>query len=277
MVQQETEELTGLEPEKEKKHKRRRGGRQARRGKAEQKREEKSPSTMEALFRRDRSWILFLGSALVAGIAFVSLLLVQRNILRDYEKAYVITTRVPVHIGADLTEANAGDYFTVAEIPASMVPEGAYRFYAEEGEPEYAYIARMVNGQVTTTDLAKGEILVSANLEEGPYPESVAAEGLVEVSFSLPSIVQAVAGTLRRGDEVSIAVFDNEQFEDGVVLDHIILKQAYASDGILLKTGEEGQALLFTVLLTREQEATLNRMIAGGGMMRLSRTNHIRY
>lgn len=254
---QETEELTEQKP------------------KVSREKRKKTP-TMEAMFRRDRSWILFLSSALVAGLAFAALLLVQKNILNDYEKGYVITTRMYIHAGTDLTETNADEYFAVAEIPLSLAPEGAYVYHPGE-ETESAYVARMVSGMAAAVNLEKGEILVSSNLENGPYPESMASENLVEVSFSIQSIVQAVAGTLRRGDEISIAVFDNEQFEDGMVMEHLIVKQAYASDGVVLEMGEEGQAVLFTVLLTREQESTLNQIIAGGGTIRLSRTNHIRY
>lgn len=254
---QETEELTGQKPKAA-------GQRRSR------------PPAMEAMFRRDRSWVLFLASALVAGIAFAALLLVQKNILNEYERGYVITTQTYIHAGTDLTEVNVQEWFAVTEIPLSLTPEGAY-IYRPGEETEAAYLIRTISGMVAAVDLEKGEILVASNLENGPYPETAISEELVETSFSLQSIVQAVAGTLRRGDEFSIAVFDNEQFEDGTVMEHLIVKQAYASDGIALGVGEEGQAVLFTVLLTREQEATLNRLIAGGGTMRLSRTNHIQY
>lgn len=228
--------------------------------------------------KKSRNWIAFLISAIVAGIAFAALLTLQRNILNNYEKTNVIVAKTQVLAGTDITAANAGDYFTIKEIPADLLPDGAYVYRESVRSGSDAFIVATVGGTYMTDTLAAGEILVSENLISGDFLNIGTGEGMVETSFAVSNISQTVAGTLRRGDMVSISIYDqDDETEDGIMLEGIMIKSAYAADGTLLGRGDSGQAVMFVVILSEEQEQELNERLYQGGTIRLAKTNNVKY
>lgn len=228
--------------------------------------------------KKSRSWIAFLTAAIVAGIAFFALLTLQQNILNDFEKTSVIVTRTQILSGTDITAANAGDYFTVKEIPADLLPDGAYVYRESDWSGRDAFLMASVGNTYMTDTLMAGEILVAENLISSEFLNIGMGEGMVETSFAVSNISQTVAGTLRRGDMVSISIYDqNEETEDGVVLEGIMIKSAYAADGTLLGRGESGQAVMFVVILSEGQEQELNARLYQGGIIRLAKMNDVKY
>jgi hypothetical protein len=120
------------------------------------------------------------------------------------------------------------------------------------------------------------EIPTSGRFTDMDYDLNI--DNPVETSLSLGSLADVVAGGLRRGDEIAISVINssNQEF-NGVVLSHILIKQAYTADGVQLNVGDSGQATMFVVILSQQDEQTLNQLLNSGGSLRIAKTNNVKY
>ena len=232
----------------------------------QRKKEEKEARKQEAKKAKSGKGVgivAVLVSLVVAGVVAFTIFSLERAMLADYATANVVVAIADVTAGVDLSEENVANYFAVQEVPADMVPEGAY-----------TDVNAMVD-QFVATDIKAKEIPVASNFTN---MAALDIENPVETSFSLSDVSQVVAGTLRRGDEISISVTNpSNSALNGIVLEHVLIKEAYSADGVVLNVGDAGQATMFTVIISQEDEQTLNSVLASGGTIRIAQTNNIQY
>lgn len=204
-------------------------------------------------------------SVIVAVIMFAAIVLLEKSALDNYEKTQVVVAKETVHMGADITKENATKYFKVSEVPASIVPDGSYKNVDE------------LIGLYATCEIVAKEIPVDKNFTDVNILTKV--EDPVEVSFAIPAFSQAVAGTLRRGDTVNMSVKNSNGNvnDEGFVLENVLIKNAYSAEGKVLEVGNDGQAIMFVVIVNKDDALQLNSVIANGGLVLLSKTNNVQY
>lgn len=208
--------------------------------------------------------ILFLVSLVVAAVAFLSLLTVEQSLLNDYAKTKVVVAKSDVPEGTYITKDNVVDYFMLKDVPSEMVPEGSLTKLES------------LNGMFILDDITKTEVVMSSDYTA--MKDILDITDPVETSFGLGSMTQVVAGTLRRGDRISISsTGSSDSRYNGRVLDNILIKDAYSADGVLLEPGQSGQAAVFVVIISRETEQTLNELLAYGGNIRIAKINNVEY
>lgn len=225
--------------------------------------------------KKNRSWLLFMISGAVALVVYIALMSMMNSINNNYTKSNVVVTTQAIKAGTDITKDNMGQYLKIIEVPTAILPDDCFVY---TGGDARAFVEGKLAGNFTNTDLAKGEIVVAGNLTSNAFYNIGDGDGYVETVFAVGSLVQAVGGSLRRGDIIDIYIYNNQNFEDGVVMENVLIKQACSGDGIPIdKNDTESMANVFSVLMTREQVKTLNDLMNGGGSMRLVKVNNIKY
>ena len=236
--------------------------------------------------KKDRGIGKFFLALLTAIILFIVLLVVQSGVMNKYEKVSVVVAKDDIAISTDITEDNLSSYFTTVDYDVTKVPAGYIAGADMKDKLANSIVtAALPKGQVVTESAIVSNDSVTADLL------ALADGDLIETSFSTDSISDAVAGTLRRGDVVTIIIYDAgvqteaeaDLYVEKYVLEDIHIKQAYDGSGVAVEdTDSTTAATMFDIVADQDSVDTLNELLlrkSSGSRVRMTivKTNDVAF
>lgn len=192
---------------------------------------------------------------LMAGIVFAVLLNIEKNALQAYEKGTAVVARKEVPSGLIIDESNVSLYFQNREFEKAVIPASAFADMTE------------LIGLITVSKLDTGSFITQGNCE-ALTDETINAHQLVKASISVSDISQAVSGTLRAGDRISLynhlslqnadtgEMLGNTGYETKKEWQNLFLFEAFDVNGVKIESGDTNSvAQMFTVLIAKEDAA----------------------
>jgi len=206
---------------------------------------------------------VFLGAFICLVIVFIAMIVMERTLLnKDQEKATVVMTKdvlsgglIPE--GSYIPTSDLSKYFEVCEVDASLVPEGAYESLDEMGD---TYVIR----ELTENIIVVRSWFVSESQTQ------VVMENPVQVSFTVENLGAAVAGTLRKGDYISIGTIyknENNEFDVAKIVECVLIDEAFTAEGIVASSLVGNEATMFTVTIPAESVDVFFRSCANGTLV----------
>lgn len=207
-------------------------------------------------------------SFIISAIFFCICLMLIKSMSAEEEKTPVLVTVKELPENLKIAEGGAG-YFTVMEIPVSLVPEGAVTDPAQ------------IAGCFAACSIPKNQILSLSLFSDklGTVPE---IENPVEVSVGTNAIAQIVGGTIREGDLVNISTVKKNytQTEQGIgkesyraepVVTKAYVTRTFTSAGVSVSSEDTTQPVtVINILIPAEEEAAFNAALEEGNL-RISR------
>lgn len=188
----------------------------------------------------------------IAGIVFLILLNMEKNLLENYEKQEVVTVYQTLPEGQILDGKNVQNYLKLQEVEKAAVPEGAL------GSLEEAY------GHLPAVTLEAGTIL-SQSLLTDKKEQLDRLEHPVVAGLRADEISQMVCGTLRPGDIIHIYVTDKDTGETQKVWEDVFVEQAFDGNGGKIAASDtEASAQVVNVLLNKADIAYFYTELAKG-------------
>lgn len=125
-----------------------------------------------------------------AGI-YIALIEIEKNALRIYEREPVYVAAAEIPKGMVITEHNALDFLTVAEMEKKMVPKNALK--SLDGIKGLAATYSISQGTSLTTDMFQTYEQITSQMDQP-----------VIVGLKAEDLYQVVGGVLRQGDKIHI-------------------------------------------------------------------------
>ena len=183
-----------------------------------------------------------LGSFLVAVALFGVLVGVEKNLLSDYEKVYVVLCKIDVPKGTKITKENVSQYFYDYEVDIALVNDTCIKDKNE------------VIDTVVEKSLSAHEILRKDDCTKEAEIYNKFSNP-VEASITATNPGDIVSGTIRRGDYVDIAVVNKDTLEYDLMLKKVYVVDAFTSTGEKVSENAEGTAA--TMLTVVEEKDNL--------------------
>lgn len=224
----------------------------------------------------------FFLALIMAIIVFIALLVLQTGITQKYEKQGVVVAKQEITANVDITKENLKTYFTVVDKDVTKLTEGVIK--AEN-------IDSLV-GCITKETIAKGQeitplVLYSEELINDEIRKIASQENLVETSFTVASISDANAGTLRRGDIIDITIYyttsetknnPEETIVKSTTLENVYIAHAYDGSGLEIVAGATTPATMFKIVASEDQVTTLNELLLYDDVrMNITKTNNVKF
>jgi hypothetical protein len=197
-------------------------------------------------------------SALVAFILFIALTIIQSSILNQEQSVSVYQFASDVNSGTKITEDNIDTVLNIKSVQASLIPEN---YITDKSEILGKYVNRNYKAKdiITTDGLTDSDTL---------YAESI--KNPVKLAFSIDGLAATVVGEIREGDYVNIYGMrsgyngDNEVVtvtNESYTFRHVLIEQAYGSDGTEIKSGATGTASVFTIIIEESDVELFTEML----------------
>lgn len=153
-------------------------------------------------------------------IAFVTMLLVEKSILTNYEKMTVVVAKTDILENTPITEENVEEYFMLMEIPKEAVLDNAITELSD------------IKEYITSQNMQLKEQLTSNKMLNTTSDILQSFNEPVEVSLMVDNLSYAVSGTLRKGDRVDIVAYvDMIEKKSEVVLSNVYISGTYTTTG----------------------------------------------
>lgn len=214
--------------------------------------------------KKDRNLKLLVISMILAVLLFVALLVIERGILADYERTWVVVAARDVETGTEITADNVRDFFTRIEMDVNKKPVQSTREMRE------------LENMVVMQPLVRNEIVLSHHV--------VAKETLlqdirdpIEIGFQVSHPDQVVGGILRAGDLIDISVvqrdLEAESEKNIQILQHAYISRVFDANGSPIERyGQDTPAVIINIIIDKENEGKFNEAITGG-TVRVSKVN----
>lgn len=195
---------------------------------------------------------------LLSVMLFVFLTRLEQELLSDYETNYVVRSIKEIPAGTWLWDDNVFEYFAIDEVNGKVITNDTVCTLQE------------LYGTYVKRDVSVGEIVYRPIL--CTQMELVEAYVMpVELSIKIEDVADAVAGTLRKGDNVSVLVngMDTETGQTGyqTVLQTVIVNDAYDSAGTVIGMSDTtAKACIITVYVEAEKAADILTCFASGNV-----------
>lgn len=188
----------------------------------------------------------------IAGVVFLVLLNIEKNLMENYEKQSVVMTTKLLPEGLVLNAETIPEYLEIKELETAAVPEGAYTNF------EQLYDA------MSAVSLEKGIILSSSLLTDKNEEVSKLKQPVV-AGFKAEDISQIVCGTLRSGNRIHIYVTEKETGETSKVWENVFVEQVFDSSGAQI-TNEDttASAQVVNILMDKSNVETFYTELAKG-------------
>lgn len=199
---------------------------------------------------------------ILAVVVFLLLNNIQRNMLKEYEKANVVVCKEKVEKQIDITKENAKEYFKVIEVPKNIIPDNAITKLKD------------VPVGLSVREITEKEMLTKNDIkEQDEYIKDI--EKPVITSISIAKIEDAVGGVLRRGDKVDvISIKDGQKTK---LLEGIYIESALDATGKKIKKDETDATMLFNVIVDEADANKLKEEVYLGGKLSLVKVNDVEY
>lgn len=147
---------------------------------------------------------------IVAILFFIALLVFQTSVLKQESKTKIYRANSELLDNTEITADNFENFFHESYLVTDQVEEGAIT------SPEQAY------GMFLNRDLVQNEVLTANKIDENLTNILDHMDKPIKLSFEASSVVNAVAGEIRKGDLVNIyCVYSEQATEDGLT-DYVI-------------------------------------------------------
>lgn len=147
---------------------------------------------------------------IVAILFFIALLVFQTSVLKQESKTKIYRANSELLDNTEITADNFENFFHESYLVTDQVEEGAIT------SPEQAY------GMFLNRDLVPNEVLTANKIDENLTNILDHMDKPIKLSFEASSVVNAVAGEIRKGDLVNIyCVYSEQATEDGLT-DYVI-------------------------------------------------------
>lgn len=185
---------------------------------------------------------------IVAAIIFIVLLNVEKNTIANYERSEAVVAKKDIPYGLIIDEKNVNDYFQIKEYEKDMLPSGV------------CVDAKSLVGMVMASDVNKDSIITSSMYQE-LTDTVIKAHNMVKASFEAEKLSQVVNGTLRPGDKITIAVYEEgdklygieDKYTTKNVWDDVFVYEVFDSTGVKIPVDDDKTAAqLITVLINKE-------------------------
>lgn len=205
---------------------------------------------------------VFLLAFLALVVVFIAMVVMERSILnKDQKKEIIVMTKdtLPggvIPAGSYIASGELSKYFEECEVDAAVVPKNAYHSLKELEE---AYVA---------CDLYENTILIDSWFTGSVKPAAI--EKPVQVSFTVDNLGAAVAGTLRKGDYVSVGTVtknENNEFDVTQIVECVLLDEAYTAEGVVASSLVGNEATMFTITIPAESVDIFLKSCANGTLV----------
>lgn len=147
---------------------------------------------------------------IIAILFFIALLVFQTSVLKQESKTKIYRANSELLDNTEITADNFENFFHESYLVTDQVEEGAIT------SPEQAY------GMFLNRDLVPNEVLTANKIDENLTNILDHMDKPIKLSFEASSVVNAVAGEIRKGDLVNIyCVYSEQATEDGLT-DYVI-------------------------------------------------------
>ena len=147
---------------------------------------------------------------IVAILFFIALLVFQTSVLKQESKTKIYRANSELLDNTEITADNFENFFHESYLVTDQVEEGAVT------SPEQAY------GMFLNRNLVTNEVLTVNKIDENLTNILDHMDKPIKLSFEASSVVNAVAGEIRKGDLVNIyCVYSEQATEDGLT-DYVI-------------------------------------------------------
>lgn len=185
---------------------------------------------------------------IVAAIIFIVLLNVEKNTIANYERSEAVVAKKDIPYGLIIDEKNVDDYFQIKEYEKDMLPSGV------------CVDAKKLVGMVMESNVNKDSIITSSMYQE-LTDEVIRDHDMVKASFEAEKLSQVVNGTLRPGDKITIAAYEEgdelygieDKYTTKKVWDDVFVYEVFDSTGVKIPVDDDKTAAqLITVLINKE-------------------------
>lgn len=200
---------------------------------------------------------LILASAVLAGLVFVALNVIQSNILNREEKIKVYVANTAITEGTKITDDNFKSYVTLQERTIKNLPEN----YITEDKKD-----TLINNFVTREFIKNDVITSNFIIDTESYIKDI--KNPIEVSLKVSSLSDAVGGILREGDIINIyAMSTNKEkkMESNPIMLGAYITKAFDSNGAEISTEDnETPTAMFNLIISEDAEVEFNKSIYSG-------------
>ena len=190
----------------------------------------------------------FIGLVL-ALTAYVALLWIERQALKDLEQKEVVRCIKVCPAGVDITHENVSEYFETTNVAAMLATEQTIN-----------EIQQLI-GTYPQRTIEKGEIVYTPVLTAADKIEELVNP--VEISVTA-GIEYAVAGRIRKGDTVNVYVEDADTEEFELILEKVIVQEAFDSNATVISmSNEHALASMFTFYVETSMAENLGELYNG--------------
>lgn len=213
--------------------------------------------------KKDRNLKLLVISFILAVLLFIVLVAIEKSILSDYERTWVVVAAREVEPGTEITAENVQEFFVRMEMDVSKKPEQASSDLKD------------LENMVVMQPLVLNEIVLPHHLAA---KESLLQDirNPIEIGFQVSHPDQVVGGILRPGDLIDISVVQKEQQSmserNMEILQHAYISRVFDANGTPIERGQNTPAVIINIIIDKENEGKLNEAIAGG-TVRVSKIN----
>ena len=194
----------------------------------------------------------FLFSFLLAVIAYIGLINVEKSLLQDYEHCKILRAKSYIEENTEFTKENVKNYFYSDDIPVKLKTAKSIQSFDD------------IVGSITCVSLEKGEIISKTRLiaktnilKEITHP--------VEVSFEASDLSQVVGGIIRKGDIINISVVNSLNKTNMEVLNSAYVEKVFDTSGHRIdKTQKEASAVILNVMIDSSDVKDFNEKITMG-------------
>lgn len=185
---------------------------------------------------------------IVAAIIFVVLLNIEKNTIANYERSEAVVAKKDIPYGLIIDEKNVDDCFQIKEYEKDMLPSGV------------CVDAKKLVGMVMESNVNKDSIITSSMYQE-LTDEVIRDHDMVKASFEAEKLSQVVNGTLRPGDKITIAAYEEgdelygieDKYTTKNVWDDVFVYEVFDSTGVKIPVDDDKTAAqLITVLINKE-------------------------
>lgn len=214
--------------------------------------------------KNNTTFIRIITCLIFAVVIFVILVNVEKNIMKNYEKAPVVVCKQNINEKDDINKSNKKDYFEVVQVPKNIVPENTYKSLKE------------VPIGLASKDMYKKEILLKNDIQSSDsFVKDI--EDPVIASISIKSLDKAVGGVLRRGDRVDISLIKDDTNDKSLLLSNIYIIEAMNSSGEKLTKDKKEAATIFNIIVSKKDAQMLKEVVNENGELTLVKTNDVKY
>lgn len=188
--------------------------------------------------------------SLVLGLAaFIGLLWLERQALKDLEKKQVVVCIESCPAGETITESNVTKYFTVTDVSAVLATDTTL-----------SSLDSLV-GCFPIKGISDGEILYTTMLNQDNPTANL--EQPVEISVTA-EIDYAVAGRIRKGDIVNVYVRDSRSETYELVLEQVVVQNVFDSTATIISNSDStALASMFTFCVEASVAESLGKLYTG--------------